>query len=369
MKLMFAIKRLENSAGGSERVLARICSELAHRGHEVSVLTWDAPGSQPYYPFNPAVRVINRGLGDSSQPTRPREFLTRLFDLRRAVSEAAPDVVIGFGHSMFVPLAFATLGMTTPVVGSEHAVMAHYETRPLQYFLLRASARLLRKITVISDAGRLGYTADVRPKLFVMPNPILAEVLPSRGRTRDNPGIILNVGRLDPQKNQDALIRAFARVADQFPTWRLRIMGEGPLRPRLEALIVELGLSTRVAMPGLTQSIDAEYASADLFALSSAYESFGLVSIEAMSHGLAVLGFKDCPGTNEVVLDGVTGLLVGNDPDRVSSFAEGLRQLMADADLRARLGEAARQRIATLAERCDVVDRWEAFLTSIRVEE
>jgi glycosyltransferase involved in cell wall biosynthesis len=364
VKLLFAIKRLENAAGGSERVLAKVCSELASRGHEIVVLTWDAAGAQPFYPFDQRVRFLNLGIGDSARRTRPWEFIRRLWILRRAVNAVAPHVAVGFGHSMFVPLAFALVGTRTPRIGSEHAATAHYDDKPLQLLLLRLAAPLLDSVTVLSEMLRDDYPADLRSRMIVLPNPVLAAPQAEACHADTRYRTILNVGRLDPQKDQATLIKAFALVAPDFPDWRLRIIGEGGLRQELELLVQQLDLNGRVTLPGVTQMINKEYASAHLFALPSRYESFGLVSTEAMSHGLAVLGFNDCPGTNEVVLDGATGLLVGPEHGRVTSFADGLRKLMADADLRHQLGRAGRDRIAHLSSQCDVVERWEALLTS-----
>lgn len=145
--------------------------------------------------------------------------------------------------------------------------------------------------------------------------------------------------------------------------WDLRIVGEGHLRPALERQIADLGMVGRIELAGAVSDVGGEYAAAQLFALPSSYESFGLVTAEAFAHGLPVIGFADCPGTNTLVVDGINGLLVGG-ADRVSAFALGLKRLMGDADLRERLGSAAP---ATVAEFSTdrVIDAWEALLYSV----
>lgn len=359
MRLLFAIKRMERASGGSERVLAHLTAALIRRGHAVTVVTWDAPDARPFYPLDPAVRLINRGLGDSARPTRPAELLARIPDLRRTVMAEKPDVAVGFGHSMFVPLALALAGSGMAVIASEHAARAHYRTRPLDYALFRLAARLVRKVTVTTEAVGADYTADVRRRIVVMPNPIMiAPTAPARRRGR----LILNVGRLDAQKDQATLIRAFARVAPQYPDWRLRVLGEGWLRPELEALVAANGLGDRIDMPGVTDAIVDAYAQADIFALSSTYESFGLATLEAMAQEMPVVGFADCPGTNEIVLDEQTGLLVQPGGDRAAAFAAGLARLMEDAALRRRLGVAGRARAETMAAADESADHWERLL-------
>jgi glycosyltransferase involved in cell wall biosynthesis len=364
MNVVFAIKRLERAAGGSERVLAWIASALARRGENVTVLTWDAPGTSPFYAFDPAVRIVNRGVGDTSRNAGVAETFARIADLRTTVRALQPDVAIGFGHSMFVPLAIALVGTGIPVVGSEHAAMPHYQGRRIQYALLRLSARKLTKITVMSDSIMKDYTPDVRAKMIVVSNPIMVDEnieQPSDARNT----IVLSVGRLEEQKDHATLVRAFAQIAAEFPAWTLQIIGEGSLRRSLEDLTRSLGMQDRIAMPGLTTTIGDAYRSAGLFALSSRYESQGLVSLEAMAHGLAVVGFSNCPGTNEIVDDGVNGLLVDGTKDRVAALAAGLRQLISRPELRERLGEGGRLTVGRMLRESHVIEDWTRLLQHV----
>ena len=366
MKLVFVVKRLENASGGAERVLAHLSAALARRGHKVSVLTWDLPHATPFYSLDSSVELVNRAIGDSGRPTRPHELFARIADLRSAVRALAPDVAIGFCHSAFVPLALALVGSGIPVVASEHIVRAHYDKRRIDYTLFRIAARLARCVTVTTEAVGADYGADIRRRIVVMPNPIMVDApLPTQRKGRQ----LLNVGRLDPQKDQATLVRAFARLAPRFPNWNLRIVGEGQLRAELEALISEYGLTDRVTLPGTTRDILAAYAKADVFVLSSAYESFGLVTLEAMAQQLPVVGFADCAGTNEIVIDGETGLLVHPGVDRSAAFAEGMAQLMEDEALRLRMGKAGLERVTRLAAIDHAVDRWEALLARIAGKE
>ena len=95
-----------------------------------------------------------------------------------------------------------------------------------------------------------------------------------------------------------------------FPDWDLRIVGEGSLKNELNKKIISLNLSDRVFITDFTKKIESEYIRADLFVVSSIYESFGLVTAEAMSFGLPCLGFDDCPGTNDLIIHKKTGILV-----------------------------------------------------------
>lgn len=365
MKVLFAIKRLASAVGGAERVLCTGCSELASRGHEVSILTFDPPGGQPFYPLDPRVKRIDLGIGDSSQPAGLIETLARMRALRRTINTERPDVAVGFMHSMFVPMAFSLAGTGVPVLGSEHIVPEHYRTRPLQYLLLMLASPFLTRLTVLSKAIRSRYPVGVRKRMVVMPNPVEAAANCANVGGAKESFTLLSVGRLEAQKDHATLIKALALVADKFPKWRLKIVGEGTLRADLASLVAALDLQAKVTMPGVTPAIANEYMAAEVFVISSRYEAFGLVTAEAMSHGLPVVGFADCPGTNELIEAGKTGLLVTPGSDRVGALASALSQLMAAPSLRQNLGKAGREAIKTRFSPGQVCDQWENLLHSI----
>lgn len=363
MKLLFAIKSLSLPGGGAERVLAEVTSGLAGRGHDVTVLSFDAPGAADFYAFDPAIERIRLGIGASDRRSGAALTLRRIGALRRAVRRAAPDAAIGFMHSAYIPLGLALVGTGIPAVASEHIVYSHYDDRRVERLLLGIIPRFLHAITAISEEMRQGFPPSIRAKMTIVPNPVgAAGGTPAGGGGAADgaENIVLTVGRLEEQKDHRTLIAAFARVAPLFPDWRLAIFGEGVLRPALEAQVAALGLEGRVALPGATADIGAEYARARIFAMSSTYESFGLATAEAMAHGLPAIGFADCPGTNELIVDGENGLLVAG-PDRAAALADGLARLMGSEGERRRMGAAGPASIAAFAP-ARVVDRWEALL-------
>ncbi len=361
MKILFAIKRMDGAAGGAERVLACIASGLAARGHDVALLSFDRPGGESFYPLDPHVHRIALGIGDAAGRATVGETFSRIPALRKAIAPERPDIAIGFMHSMFVPLAFALQGTRIPVIASEHIVPAHYRARRLEFIALCAAAGIVRRITVTSEAVRALYPRFMRGKIVPVANPVSLQTARADAKGE---GLavrtILNVGRLDAQKGQAILIDSFARLAPLYPDWNVRIVGEGDLRPRLEDQIRALGLAGRVTLAGTKADIAAEYAAAQIFAMPSLYESFGLATAEAMASGLPVAGFADCPGTSELVRDGENGLLARG-ADRVDALAGILETLMRDAGLRARLGLNG---IGTAgAYRPDaIVDQWEALI-------
>jgi len=362
MKIILSIKTMHMAKGGAERVMADVASGLAERGHDITVLTFDHPDmGETFYPLHPAIKLRRLGIGNAGEKATVIETLKRMLALRKTVRDEAPDVVVAFMHSMFVPLSFALFGLGLPVVGSEHIVPAHYKTRRLEYLLLFLSAFFINKITVLSGQIRDSYPGFIRSKMVVVPNPVAKAAGLADPAGEDRPvKTILNVGRLDAQKDQETLIRAFALISRDYPEWRLQILGEGSLREKLNRVIEQIGLAERAVLIPPTRNIGEYYSGAQIFALPSLYESFGLATAEAMSHGVPPIGFADCPGTKELIEDGRTGLLVAG-ADRVQAFADGLRRLAGDPALRRTLGENARIHVRQYGVDA-VVDRWESLL-------
>lgn len=365
IKLLIGIKKLAEMPGGSERVLCCLASEFVQRGYDVTILTFDKPDGRPFYELDPRIKRIDLDVGNSSMPSKIREIIFRVFKLRKVIMSEAPDIAIGFNPSIFLLMGPALMFSGIPVVGSEHIVPDHFKNRKLQLLFYRIVAKTLTKITVLSENIRRRYPTSISKRMVPITNPVTHIPSFKKNINKSNKNVILNIGRLDAQKDQLTLILAFAQVAEFFPDWDLKIIGEGQGRANLELTVASMGLSSRISLPGVTKMIHEEYFNCDIFALSSVYESFGLVTIEAMQHKKPVIAFSDCPGTNEIITSGSDGLLVNPNNDRVEAFASGLKKLMIDSELRAKLGERAAHQIAKRFDLSEVFDVWESMLIEV----
>jgi glycosyltransferase involved in cell wall biosynthesis len=178
-------------------------------------------------------------------------------------------------------------------------------------------------------------------------------------RPLDDPRRVLMLARLDPIKDQGTLIRAFA--AARQPGWQLQLVGDGPDRPRLEALAGELGLHPAEVFLGRRSDIPELLGRADLFAFSTtAAEGFGIALIEAMAAGLPILA-SDVPACREVLRDGAAGdlLSAGHGP----AWTGRLQQLMTQTEERAALAERSMAHAAHY-DSANCAERWYRLLTA-----
>lgn len=368
MNIVFSIKALGNQGGGAERVLIDVASGLARRGHTITLISNDPEGQAPYYPLDGAIQRINLGIGNVAAKSSLSDVVRRMIQFRRTVAKIRPDVVVSFMHSTYLPAGIALLGTRIPMIASEHISPEHYQSRLMERMLLQLTPLLAEKITVVSRQILLSFNGWLRRRMTVMPNPVSVSAKkrppefdagPARSR------IVLSVGRLASQKNQQCLIAAFAKVSPDFPNWKLRIVGEGELRGSLEAQVRELDLTGKVELPGAISDVSQEYVKADLFVLPSTYESFGLATAEALLHGLPAVGFADCPGTNSLIRNNENGILVAG-LNRTEALADALHDLMGNPQELKRLSNASADWLQ-MFDINSVLDRWEVLIQEVAV--
>lgn len=360
VKVLFAIKTLTYSVGGAERLAAILSGAMAERGIDTHLLTFDAKEDVSFFDVHSKITRHWVETIKSLRKTRLWEVPQILLSLRRQAKEIQPDIVVAFMHSMFVPMQCALIGTGIKVVLSEHTAPLYYQTRKAELWILRFFCLFAHSATIVSDAVRALYPRDIRRKMVILPNPVHSDFgmadAAGMGKTEKT---VLSVGRLDPGKDHKILIEAFFILAADYPDWRLLIIGEGPERNNLESLIALLNMERRVYLPGVTHDIDSIYKAAQIFVMPSRFESFGLVTAEAMSHALPVVGFADCSGTNELVEDGVTGCLVQN--RKAEDLAFAMRTLMDDPEKRDSCGKIGYKRSLKYAQEA-VCMKWAEYI-------
>lgn len=168
-------------------------------------------------------------------------------------------------------------------------------------------------------------------------------------------------------KNQRLLIEAFAKIAGDFPGWKVRLLGNAATKSAAlcRALANKLGVADRVEFAGFTNDLAGEYSRAAFVAFPSGLEGFPLAVLEAARFALPVVAHEALPGVRDIVIDGKTGLVT---KPSVQEYAKGLSLVMADESLRRKLGDGARMRCAELYSKESVLGAWENLLMEVAGE-
>ncbi|MFH1034871.1 MAG: glycosyltransferase family 4 protein [Pseudomonadota bacterium] len=354
--------------GGAERVMKLLADAWADQGHELTLITL-AEAASDFFRVDQRVRRVGLGLLADSPGLIPalRNNLARLRGLRRELKAARPRVIISFGDATNVLAVLAARGLGAPVVVCEHTDPHHHQVGRLWSGLRRLVYPLAQAVVGVSPAAEEYVKRFVKHRpVLTIPNPIQAPRPQSGPPLRPWPlgPTVMGMGRLHPSKGFDLLLRAFAACQAAGPQWRLVILGEGPERPRLEALALELGIAQRVHLPGQVAEPAALLRQAEFFVMSSSYEGFPMALAEAMSCGLAVVATDCSAGVRQIVRPGVDGLLVP--PGEPQALAQAMLWLMQDPAGRARLAAQAPQVVERFGLK-RVLEQWQCLFNQLGV--
>lgn len=344
MRIVFVLSGL--GAGGAEKIVNLLAHHRIARGDTVHVIAVNGTGPESYFSYDGAISV--EPLANENRQILPISGMGgRLLALRHRLHALRPDLVVSFLTKINVLVGLATWGLDTAVIMSERNNFRSQEMHVFWRVARPLAARLSTSLVMQTNEACRCLPDKLRAKAVIIPNPV---ALPSACARSPGDGTrLIAVGRLDKQKGFDLLLQAFRSVAAAAPAATLTIFGEGPQRAALEQQVRDLNLSERVRMPGVTRSPADWISAGDIFVLSSRFEGFPNVLLEAMTAGLAVIAF-DCPwGPSEILSDPDTGLLVP--AGDVEQLGDAMCRLIADRTLREKLASAgpaaARTRYAT----------------------
>lgn len=320
-RIVFHIASLRG--GGAERVFVLMANELAFRGHDVTLFTWNAEGPNAAL-RSPSVRLIDFGFAINGEGYTKVDTLKGVVRSGRLLKRLAPDAVYSAPDfaNLLMALALLLARSRAKFFPSFHAA-ASLQSNKLGARLAvclsgMVAARATRAIAVSEGVGRdLVAGAFPKSKVVVINNPLpptvaspgLSHAWQSQLEAMGDGPVIATAGRLVPVKDHWTLLRAFAALRAGRRA-RLVIFGEGPLAAELQAYAHEIGIGSDVLFAGYVNDPAACYAAADLFVLSSTSEGFGNVLVEAMAAGVPVISTDAPHGPREILGDGRFGALV-----------------------------------------------------------
>ena len=296
--------------GGAERVGVLIAGGLAQRGHEVSLVT--NLNDEVKYSVDDEVKILNMVTSPGNKLTK---WVSAIKNLRRLVKEHHPDVIIGIMQLSSVISKVACIGTKTHVTMTEHDSFERPPSAPMskmESFCKFYLNRIYECVTVITQADK-DFIGSRLKHVEVMPNPLLLQPVKEIPQKEK---ILLAAGRVDGWKVKgfDVLIKAWGLLIHNSQCtihnegWRLQIAGTGSEESLayLKALCKENGVEDSVDFLGFVSDMESLYKKASVFVLSSRYEGFGLVLIEAMSQGCACIAC-DYKGRQREIMEALPG--------------------------------------------------------------
>lgn len=363
MKIVYLYTQLTIS-GGADRVLTDKANYLAEHGYNITIITESQMGRPIVFPLSPKVKMVDMGIDFNKQ--YEYNFLLRSviylkciqqykIRLKELLKKLKPDIVITLmGRS----LDFITsINDDSIKIGEAHTTKAHlrsYHLLEARGGLYKILAKQLRK-KQIANASKLSALVLLTPqdaddwkgvtKTYVIANAM--HYMPHENSTLTNKQAIM-VGRYNDAKGYEFIVEAWSIVHQKHPDWKLNIYGSGELHDDVERWIKERELEETMIMHEPTNQITQKYLESSICVMSSRYEGFPLVIMEAMACGVPCVSFDSPFGPRNIIKDGEDGILV--DYLNSQALAENICKVIEDEQLRKRLGEKAKQNIQRFSQ-------------------
>ncbi len=326
-------------AGGAERMTLQLANSLSESEFNITLLSLDKPGTKSYYQINEKINYLQIGRRQSLIGK-----IFRIFKIYRHLNKNKIGIVIGMMASNDKTLLIASkLAGVRLIIAERNAPdMYHIRYSWLQRIFTFNMMRLADRISIQFENFKDKYPPYLHGRMVTIPNPVPQPLTYGKPNKQDSFGnfILLAVSRLDEkQKGILCLVRAFSYIANHFPKWNLRIIGDGPELLELLKTVSNHNLSTRIFFEPSRKNIFDAYLESHLFVIPSIWEGFPNALAEAMAHGIPAVGFSDAAGVSDLI-DGSTGWLAPGSNNPIS-LAKTLSEAMSNHQERAVRGTAA----------------------------
>ena len=325
MRIQLFVSKL--SGGGAERVATLWANGFIGQGHDV-VMVIKSRNMSHSYPLSDKVTVVNIW-------SSPHFFLKKIFNIdytpirkiRKSIIKHKPDVAICVLQPWGEWVLKASRGLSLPIINTEHSTFekpqnaVYGQLTKRRYFWKYILNKEYNCVTVLTEADKR-CTRGFLTNVVVMPNPLAfapAKEVPQKQK------IILAAGRLDVwhYKGFDILIKAWGEIAKFYPDWKLIICGQdrGGAGKYLRSIAAERNVDRQVEFPGFMDDLLSYYIRSSIFVLSSRYEGFGMVLIEAMSQGCAPIACDYKGRQSEIITNEMEGIICPTEDSKALSIA------------------------------------------------
>lgn len=342
--------------GGAERVISIMANYWARQGKNVSILTLKQKA--PFYAIDSEINYIELGI------TKKSGFffdgivngILQVRTIEKKLKDLKTEVVISFFADINVISIMAARKADIPIIISERNNPS-FVNLSYKWIIARRLFYRFADFLVVQTKEVKSFYRKFGIDVISIPNPVSEYKTDTTKKNKT----ILAVGKLEEQKGFDLLMEAFKK-ANLPPEWKLKIVGDGSLKNYLIQYKDKLGLDEKVYFAGKVKNIMEVYNNSSVFVLSSIYEGFPNVLIEAMSAGLPVISFNCKFGPEEIIEHNENGILV--QARDTTKLAKEIRDLVNNEKKRNRLGKNA-GKVKEKYSCQTIMEKWERVIDSI----
>lgn len=351
MKILLTIGDI-TLTGGAERVVANLANAYAHIGLDVEILSFYKSGDKEAFELDNRVKLSY--MHQKSFDKKRKNFFYKMFYkfiesyiLKRDFKDK--DFII-FNNSPHFPLF---KNKNTKYIRINHTASKGRYLKRYDYFDTLA----------LIATGEIDFWKKHHKSVAIIPN-FLPNI--SNLNTNYSQKVVVSVGRLSKEKGFLRLIDIWKLIQDskEFKDWKLHIVGDGELKEKIENKIKDLNLTNSIILKPFTKDVESEYLSASIYAMTSHFEGFGMVLIEAQSYALPTISFDIATGPRDIIEDDKSGYLI--EDNNLNEYATKLKTLMQDENLRAKMGAKSKEIVKSKFSKEVVMKQWMELFERIK---
>ncbi len=324
--------------GGTERAISNMVAIFHSIGiKDINIISISSRNTDtPFFNFDASISHLGFNPLPSAFLKKIKWYFNVLLKLRSHLKNLQFDIIFSDGHNT-APLLYLSKFNAKRIYSCEH--IAFHTIPKINRFLLKFIYPKLNGIIVLSHKAA-ELLKPYNRSIYVIPNSICANGI--NCNTSDTNKSLIMVGRISDEKGYERIIPIAARIKKELPNCHIDIYGDGPLKYKLCSLISESDLDDYIILHGNTSEINTKYQNSDILLMTSYTEAMPMVILEAASHGLPVIAYRN-EGTELLIKNGYNGFLI--DSDNVEAFAEHIKALINNNNLRQRLSQNALKNI------------------------
>ncbi len=351
MKLLYITNGI-NGSGGLERVLSIKASYFADKiGYKVTILSLNNAHLNPFYPFSDKINMVSITVGGN-----PIQYIQSYRKgIQKIVNESQPDIISVCDDGLkafFIPHFLKT---NVKLIYERHVSkliemrddfgMIRSLSTKIKWWMMDKLAKRYDRFIVLTEGNKKEWSS--LQNIEVISNPL--SFYSDRSSSHDQK-IVICVGKISYQKGQDLLVKAWEEVHQAHPDWQLHLYGKENL-----SFLDTNNLTHNIKYFAPEKNIEEKYLQSSIYVMSSRFEGFGMVLIEAMACGLPCVSFNCNYGPGDIIKHNENGFLVEN--GNVTEMAHYIKVLIENRNKRIVMGENAKESISVFSI-SHVIEKW-----------